>query len=241
LALRTIPSETRFEHSSADLQKLLLEAQEIARLGSWSWDAESDEISFSSSILTILDLPGDGRTTLGEYLSHIHPEDLERTKVARREAISSSAGGYTLEYRILREGGVAHVVARARIERDLAGRAVRVYGSLQDITDRKRMEEALEQERSYLDGLFENSPDAVVVTDGSGIIQKTNRAFTRLFGFSASEAAGCLVDDLVVPRRLYSEGQEYTRDLGRGIRLDFESIRQRRDGTESRAGGLAFP
>jgi len=241
LALRTIPSETRFEHSSTDLQKLLLEAQEIARLGSWSWDVKSDVISFSSSILTILDLPGDGRTTLGEYFSHIHPEDLERTKAARREAISSGAGGYTLEYRILREGGVAHVVARARIERDLAGRAVRVYGSLQDITDRKRMEEALEQERSYLDGLFENSPDAVVVTDGSGIIQKTNRAFTRLFGFSASEAAGCLVDDLVVPRRLYSEGQEYTRDLGRGIRLDFESIRQRRDGTEFPCRGLGLP
>jgi len=237
----TMPPGTRLETISTDLQKLLLEAQEIARLGSWSWDVESGVLSFSPSILSILDLPGDGRTTLSNYLSHIHPEDAERTRSTREEALLSGADGYTLEYRLQGEARIAHVVARARIERDASGAAVRVYGSLQDISERKRMEEALEQERSYLDGLFENSPDAVVVTDALGIIQKTNRAFTRLFGYLPSEAAGRPIDDLVVPERYCSEGQEYTRDLGRGIHLDFESIRRRRDGSEFPCRGVGVP
>ena len=237
----SIPTNPRLEAPQAELHKLLIEAQEIARMGSWSWDVQSGILSFSSSILTILDLPGEGRTSLDNYLSHVHPDDAARTAALRDEALASGARGYTLEYRILGEGRVAHVVARARIDRDAEGNPVRVYGSLQDISERKSMEEALEHERSYLAGLFENSPDAVVITDGNGIVRKTNRAFFSLFGYTEEEAAGRLIDDLVVPERLYAEGLEYTMDLGRGVHLDFESIRRRKDGTEFPCRGVGVP
>ncbi len=233
--------DARIEESPLSLQKLLLEAQEIARLGSWSWDVATGGLSFSSSLLTILDLPGHGCESFSQYLSHLHPEDRERTEKARLEALYSGAPGYTLEYRVLGEEGVTHVLARARIERDQNGLPVRVYGSLQDISERKQMEETLELERSFLDGLFENDPDAVVVTDDRGFVQKANRAFAALFGYSSEEVSGHPIDELVVPERLMDEGAQFTSDLGKGIRLDFVSTRRRRDGTEFPCRGLGVP
>ncbi|HCU38410.1 MAG TPA: hypothetical protein DGT21_24225, partial [Armatimonadetes bacterium] len=173
-------------------------------------------------------------------LDLVHPEDRGLVTERYLQKIGGDPSPTRYIYRTIHKNGEIQWIENSSVMIRWEGRPA-TLNLVTNITDRKRMEEALEQERSYLDGLFENSPDAVVVTDGSGIIQKTNRAFTRLFGFSASEAAGCLVDDLVVPRRLYSEGQEYTRDLGRGIRLDFESIRQRRDGTEFPCRGLGLP
>jgi PAS domain S-box-containing protein/putative nucleotidyltransferase with HDIG domain len=233
--------DSRLAHTPANLQDLLLEAQEIARMGSWSWDPETGSLFLSSPILEVLGLPAEDMTTMGEFMSRVHPEDRDRVARLRAEALDSGASGYTAEYRVLGAEGCLHVVARGRIERDGRGKPLRVYGSIQDITESKRMEEALEQERTYLAGLFENSPDAVVVTDAQGKIQRTNRAFSALFGYGADEAEGRQIDELVVPKRLLAEGLGYTGSLGRGIRLDFESVRRRKDGTEFPCRGVGVP
>ncbi|MFA0888213.1 MAG: HD domain-containing phosphohydrolase [Synergistales bacterium] len=234
-------TDSRLAHTPANLQELLLEVQEIARMGSWSWDPKTGGLFFSSPVVTVLGLREEETTTLDEFMSRVHPEDRDRLVRIRSEALASGADGYTAEYRILGREGCLHVVVRGRIERDGSGRALRVYGSIQDISERKRMEEALEQERTHLAGLFDHSPDAVVVTDSGGRIRKTNRAFSELFGYGADEAAGRLVDDLVVPKRLLAEGRDFTERLGRGIRLDFESIRRRRDGSEFPCRGVGVP
>ncbi len=233
--------DTHLVQATMDLQALLLEVQEIARVGSWSWDPASDSFLYSSPVASILDLPPDGRISMKEYMARVHPEDRQKVLGIRSQALSGGEDGYTAEYRVLGKSGIVHVVARGRIERGTDGLPRRVYGSIQDITERKRMEEALERERSYLAGLFENSPDAVVVTDDRGRVQKTNRAFTCLFGYAEKEAVGRRIDDLVVPERFYAEGLGYTSDLGRGIRLDFESIRRRKDGSEFPCRGVGVP
>ncbi len=234
-------TDTPLMQDPKNLQGFLLEVQEIARMGSWSWDLRTDCLLFSSPLVSLLDLPRNGRITMEEFITRVHPEDRPRIVQVRSEALSPGNDGYTAEYRVLGKGGVMHVVARGRIERDERGIPRRIYGSIQDITERKRMEEALEVERSYLAGLFENSPDAVVVTDDRGRIQKTNRAFTHLFGYTEEEAVGRRIDDLVVPERLFEEGQGYTADLSRGARLDFESVRRRKDGSEFPCRGVGVP
>ncbi len=233
--------DTHLSQATMDLQALLLEVQELARVGSWSWDPASDSFLYSCPVASVLDLPPDGRISMQEYMARIHPEDRQKVLGIRSQALSGGEDGYTAEYRVLGRNEVVHVVARGRIERGTDGVPRRVYGSIQDITERKRMEEALERERSYLAGLFENSPDAVVVTDDRGRVQKTNRAFTRLFGYEEKEAVGQRIDDLVVPDRLYAEGLGYTSDLGRGVCLDFESIRRRKDGSEFPCRGVGVP
>lgn len=239
--LESPTSDSLLMQDPKQIQDFLLEVQEIARMGSWIWEPGTDCLQFSSPLASILDLPRSGRTTMEEFMARVHPEDRSRVIRFRSEALSSGAEGYTAEYRVLKTDGAVHVIARGRIERDERGTPCRVYGSIQDITERKRMETALEEERSYLAGLFEHSPDAVVVTDDEGTIQKTNRAFSRLFGYTEEEAAGRRIDDLVVPERLFEEGQRYTADLSRGTRLDFESVRQKKDGSEFPCRGVGVP
>ncbi|MBI2802830.1 MAG: EAL domain-containing protein [Gammaproteobacteria bacterium] len=78
------------------------------------------------------------------WSDYLHPEDRERMLATLRTAIVSGVEKWNEEYRFRRhDGGYATVLGRAFVARDAAGRAVRVVGSMMDITDRKRSEEQL--------------------------------------------------------------------------------------------------
>jgi PAS domain S-box-containing protein len=74
---------------------------------------------------------------------HVHPDDREKRDQARQDAVAGTAP-YTLEYRIIRaDDAVRHLKCSGAITRDAAGQALRMTGSVQDITERKEIEEAL--------------------------------------------------------------------------------------------------
>src|SRR5712672_244544 len=60
--------------------------------------------------------------------------------------------------------------------------------------------EELRREKEQLDGLFELSPDAVILTDDDFHVLRVNKEFTRMFGYTAEEVAGQWLPDLIVPR-----------------------------------------
>ncbi|MGB8952453.1 MAG: two-component regulator propeller domain-containing protein [Candidatus Aminicenantales bacterium] len=101
----------------------------------------------------------------------------------------------------------------------------------QEIGERKHAEEALHARQAYLDRLFESAQEAIVMLDTSHRISRVNDEFTKLFGYSREEAMGRTLDDLVARGDLAEDGRYYTRRLGEGKRLAFESVRHRKDGT----------
>src|ERR1700758_2410714 len=62
--------------------------------------------------------------------------------------------------------------------------------------------EVLLMQKEQLDGLFELSPDAVILTDDDFHVLRVNKEFTRIFGYTAEEAAGRWLPDLIVPEEL---------------------------------------
>jgi len=120
---------------------------------------------------------------------------------------------------VLRNGGVCSVEYEATVptgERHFEARFVR-YGSDQtlamvsDITDRKRSEAALEQSRMRFEHLFELAPDAMVMTDGKGLIMMVNRSVEVMFEWSREELLGQPFEVLVpagLPDRRRSLGEE---------------------------------
>ena len=90
--------------------------------------------------------------------------------------------------------------------------------------------EQLHGRKEQLDALFELSPDAVILTDEDFHVLRINQEFTRIFGYTAEEAEGQWLPDLIVPEELRAESVNYRASLTSGKRVELEAIRQRKDG-----------
>jgi PAS domain S-box-containing protein len=90
--------------------------------------------------------------------------------------------------------------------------------------------EDLRRRKEQLDGLFELSPDAVILTDEDFHVLRVNQEFTRIFGYTAEEVAGQWLPDLIVPEELRDESLKYRALLTSGKRVELEVIRQRKGG-----------
>src|ERR1700723_1841689 len=90
--------------------------------------------------------------------------------------------------------------------------------------------EDLLRRKEQLDGLFELSPDAVILTDEDFHVLRVNQEFTRIFGYTAEEVEGQWLPDLIVPEELRDESLKYRALLTSGKRVEMEAIRQRKGG-----------
>src|SRR5712671_2320778 len=90
--------------------------------------------------------------------------------------------------------------------------------------------EDLRRRKEQLDGLFDLSPDAVILTDEDFHVLRVNEEFTQLFGYTAEEVAGKWLPDLIVPEELRVEAVQNQDALISGKRVELEAIRQRKDG-----------
>lgn len=132
-------------------EKALRESEERLRLVEratedvvWEWEVRTGEVRWNEAGAKVFRyLPGEVGTTIEWHQEHIHPDDRER--VARR--LQRTLGGvgefWSEEYRFLRgDGQYATVVDRGIVVRNGRGEPVRVIGSMMDVTERKREEEA---------------------------------------------------------------------------------------------------
>jgi len=78
--------------------------------------------------------------------------------------------------------------------------------------------------------LFDNAPEAMILVDASGVLINTNAEFTRLFGWTAAEATGRSINELIVPPDYSEEARQATLRAGRNERCLMETVRQHRDG-----------
>jgi PAS domain S-box-containing protein len=115
------------------------------------------------------------------------------------------------------------------------------YIIYRDITERKRDEEELKKQTAHLDELFELAPHAVVLVDADVRIMRVNEEFTRMFGYTAEEAVGRLLQDLVAPEERMAEYQNNARLLSSGQKVESETIRRRKDGVRLSVSMTASP
>ena len=115
-------------------------ALEGSGLALFDWDLRGDRLYHSAQAAAMRGDPAIETTaSAAEWRSFVHPEDLDNMGARLRDALASTAEGYHVEFRIrTRSGGWLWVRARGRVvERDPAGRAIRLAGTYADINDRK--------------------------------------------------------------------------------------------------------
>ena len=100
-----------------------------------------------------------------------------------------------------------------------------------EIKQREQAEAALNLEKVYLDQLYDNAQEAIVMADNDHRVTRINEEFTKIFGYTPEEAAGRPIDDLVSPKAVNAEAVQYTKQLTDGDTISFESQRRRKDNT----------
>jgi PAS domain S-box-containing protein len=120
-------------------ERQLLEAQAIGKIGSFEWDIVND-ISYSTPELRKI-FEADHRQTLEEMMEKVHPDDAGKIRAALNEAFQT--GNYACEYRYRAPSGEKVLDSRGVVSFDAAHRPLTLTGTLQDVTERKRIEESL--------------------------------------------------------------------------------------------------
>ncbi len=110
------------------------------------------------------------------------------------------------------------------------GKQIGDYAIYRDITERKKAENEIRLQKTYLERLFNSAPEAVVLHDNEDKILDINAEFTRMFGYSREEAVGRSINELLAPDHLKKEAGTFSATVIHGDRLEAESQRKRKDG-----------
>lgn len=144
-AARDVTERNRTVTALRRSERSLAEAQRIARLGNWDWNVASNALRWSDEIYRICGLePQEFGATYPAFLERVHPEDRAALEEAIRRALAYDEP-YSFDHRIVRPDGTVRVVhEQAEILRDGRGRPISMIGTIQDITERKQTEAALQ-------------------------------------------------------------------------------------------------
>ena len=131
-------AEQRLERANASLA----EAQQLAHIGSWEWDIASNRVTWSDELYRLYGLePQSVEIDYETYVSRVHPDDRERVQSSVREALAAREP-FAFDHRIqLGDERTRWVQGRGRVIVDDSGTPVRLVGTSQDITERKRVDE----------------------------------------------------------------------------------------------------
>ena len=134
----------RIEEALRESERKLKEAEQLAHIGYWERDLIADRITWSEETCRLFGWHSSIHVlSQAELQKIIHPDDRQ----IQQQALAAAMQGrrlYDVEYRVVRlDGEVRFVHVRDETAYDATGRAIRMFGTVQDITEHKRAEEAL--------------------------------------------------------------------------------------------------
>lgn len=163
----------------------LIDAAELATTqGSWEWDTSTDHAVWSAGMYRLFGLdPSRFDNTNENFLAMVHPDDRARMGQAIADALKQP-GPFYQEYRLTRPDGARRSIrGRGNVLVGPDGKATVMYGIVEDVTERHRLE-------SLLAGVMDNTTDAVYVKDLEGKFLLANRAMARSLGKDPADLVG---------------------------------------------------
>ncbi|MFA6121430.1 MAG: PAS domain S-box protein [Sideroxydans sp.] len=158
-------------------------ATQVGKVGTWDWSPITGLLFWSDVTFRLMGFePGAVTPTYGMYLDLVHPDDRERLNSDVQAALQKKKP-YALDCRIILGNGeeiVCHVTGK--VEFDADEQPVRMLGTIQDVTERKHMEEEVRQSDQRFRTLFDSSPDPIWIIDGHRFVE-CNQAAVKMLGY----------------------------------------------------------
>jgi len=135
-------AEERLRRSEADLA----EAQRVAKIGSWSFDIANRSVNWSDELYRVFDIDrSEFNGFYDSFMERVHPDDKEKVLETNRNAVERGEP-FEVEYRIRsRDGGMKHIREIGYAMKDGDGAITGLFGTAQDISEQKAVEEALKR------------------------------------------------------------------------------------------------
>lgn len=197
---RDITERKQAEASLRQNHAMLARTERIANLGSWEWDIEADHVRWSEELFRILQRdPSLGAPSFSEHKDIYLAEDMDRLKAAV-EACVSKGTPYELELRAIRtDGTIRNCVARGQAEYDATGHIHLLVGSFQDITERKRVEDALRESETRFRFLVDYTYDLIWTLTSDGVLTYASPSWKTRLGHEPSYVIGKGFQQLMHP------------------------------------------
>ena len=232
------------EHRLRESEAKLAEAQRIAHIGHWDWDIVKDNIVWSDEIYRIFGLaPQEFEATYEAFLNSVHENDRELVRESVDKAIHENQK-YSTDHRIVHpDGTIRFIHEDGEVTFDEEGQAIRMMGTVQDITERVQQETLLREEQDkaqevtlvdkdvslmtetmqfreeWWQGVFDHAPGAIGIFDSEGLLIDINKAGLELLGMKNRE--GILGLNLFKDSRLPEDVLESVRK-GEVHRFDYK-------------------
>ncbi|MDP2077089.1 MAG: AAA family ATPase [Sulfuricurvum sp.] len=167
--------------SSEELNK----AQELAHLGSWKYNANTEDLEWSAEVYRIYEIEPFSQIIDHEwFIEHVHPDDVALIQNAVQKALNGNRG-YNIRHRIITANGnekIVHQKAQTYWEDDVQ----KISGTIQDITN----SEEAKAEISRLTQVVDQNPFSTIITNTEGVIEYANKQSLIMTGYFEQELIG---------------------------------------------------
>ncbi|MDP2694213.1 MAG: PAS domain S-box protein [Gallionella sp.] len=186
-------AEERIHFSEA----LLRQTQSLATIGSWRFYVPRNELIWSDETYRIFGISTGTPLSYEIFIGHVHPDDRVMVDSAWQAALKGAP--YCVQHRIVVNGVTRWVEERAEFEFDAQGNLYSATGAVQDITERKQMEDEIKEVSDHNRTIMETANDAIICMKPDGTIHLWNHKAEEMFGHTAQEVIGQKMHQLITP------------------------------------------
>ncbi len=193
-------------------QRHLSAAQRLAQVGSWEMETATGTMFWSEEVYRLYGLdPASPTLTQIDLYRYIHPEDRQLLKTVI-EMASAAGTPYDVDHRCIRaDGSLIYLNSVGVPVRDETGSIYKLFGTVQDVTDRKRNEKSMQEIEQRFHSALASMQEGLLIVEPEGVVRMCNPAAERILGIAASE----LLDvrgGMGLIEALYEDGRRYTED-----------------------------
>lgn len=175
----------------------LYKAQEIGNIGHFSFDRNSNIIDGSPEFYKILDVNTDSGSVLDIFKKIVHPDDRDFV-LKEINNVLTHGKSYDLIHRCMNNTGkITYIHSKGEIIASSTGN--KVIGIIQDITEQKSVERALQDSEERFQNLFEQAPLGYQSLDENGCFIEVNQVFEQMLGYPKSEILGKWFGNFLAP------------------------------------------
>jgi len=190
-------------HSLKESEQNLAEAQELAHIGHWKRNIATGEMYWSDEVYRIFGFkPQEFNVTYDVFLSHVYQKDRDYIINLFKEPLNGDS--FDVEHRIIRADGKERVVHEVvKIGFNEKSIPMQFRGTVQDITESKRVEEKLRESEEKYRNIVETANEGISLINSEGVITYLNKKMADMLGYAVEEVVNKTIWDFVEDKKKY--------------------------------------